>query len=155
MTDFNAIDITAITGPSYFQEYRDKSQTPWSRPPSLTIGVKLPTSNVAEVKKSTDETPLANRYLNSLKTKIDDDVDPSEVDPLFATKQSRIKLLMMKYEGTAQREDSIRLEMLTQRINRLEPRITENEIAKLDLATAIIENLSDDIDDILHQLELN
>ncbi len=48
-------------------------------------------------------------------------------DELTRTREARLALLARKYEGQASTEDVARIHLLTERLRRLDPRVTEGE----------------------------
>jgi len=62
--------------------------------------------------------------------------------------ESRIALLVQRYEGKSTREDNARLEILTQRIRRLSPRVTTNDLGVLTVMVDEIEEISLGLDEL-------
>ena len=56
------------------------------------------------------------------------DASTEEPDALSKASQARVTLLVRQYEGVKSREESARLAILTERIRRLSPRVTADEI---------------------------
>ena len=78
---------------------------------------------------------------SQLLTPIDDPtmVENLTEDPkIAAARDIRIILLVKKYEGKSDREDNARLEILTQRLRRLSPVVTDHELTS---ATEIVDDL--------------
>lgn len=73
---------------------------------------------------------------------------------LDAASDARVSLLVQKYEGKSTKEDSARLEILTQRLRRLSPRVTSEDIAALGIMVDQLEEISDDIDQIAKKFDV-
>jgi hypothetical protein len=150
MIDAIALDITPVSGPSYFREYRDNGRTPLSdrskshtfdatkvqaKTPVLIVQGTVQTQTVAELVKSGTE-----------QRGVVDDVAVA-ADPAVAAKNVRSTLLAKKYAGKTSREDNARLDILTERIRLLSPRVTNQEVDLLvsivDQAEAMSANLED------------
>ncbi len=75
--------------------------------------------------------------------------DVEEDSPAVRTANARSVLLATKYaEGFQSREQAVRLEILTTRLRKLAPRITENDWTAIEEAAAHVEQ----VDDRLHAI---
>lgn len=70
----------------------------------------------------------------------------AERDPLEAASEDRIRLLAKKFESGVNREELARLEILTARLDRLVPLVTEQDVLALEQVGGKIEDLQHRID---------
>lgn len=70
----------------------------------------------------------------------------AERDPLEAATEDRIRLLAKKFESGIDREELARLEILTLRLDRLVPQVTEQDVRMLEQMAERIEGLQVEID---------
>jgi hypothetical protein len=147
--DFMQQNATPVTTPPYFQEYRDKGWVTSLSNQKVNSDISSrPGMNVFQSGSSFKSTQTISELV--LKTESVDS-PPSEglEDPqLTQTRESRLRLLVREYEGTSSREDTARFDMLTHRIRRLSPRVSQSDFNELDMIMSEIEEISDCLDSI-------
>ena len=67
-------------------------------------------------------------------------------DEISEARDRRIELLVRKFDKTSTTEDDARFHILTQKLRRLVPRVTERETNQLASTVAMIEELTADLD---------
>lgn len=149
MIDAVALDVTPVSGPSFFQEYHDKGWTPLSDRGTTqhSDATKVVSESVVLIAGSGNRTPTVaelRRGVHVAETNHDSAV---VADATSAAKDVRSVLLAKKYAGKSSREDTARLDILTERIRLLSPRVTDADVTMLssivDQAEAMSEKLSD------------
>ena len=137
------LDITPVSTPPHFQEYRDKGRTQLSdrelSPAATHIVDREPRLGQFRLEAAT---PTELEILHDTRNSSIGDTDLSNIDE---TRDSRITLLIQKYEGAATIEDSARLDILTQRLRQLSPRSGPYDIEILSAMVDEVEQVSDDI----------
>lgn len=73
-------------------------------------------------------------------------------NPLDRAREDRLALMAMKYEGSASSEDLARIKILTVRLRRLDPRITQDEISAAEQIVGTLEIVSGNLDRIRAEL---
>jgi|GEM_PF-5093666 len=142
------IDQTVINGPPSFQEYRGKNATllsersAFSFEPTDMVGPKTVT-----IVRQNINTPTESER-QRFRKETTETAGPTNDSPVAAASESRIALLVQRYEGKSTREDSARLEILTQRIRRLSPRVTTNDLDVLTVMVDEIEEISLGLDEL-------
>jgi len=134
----HAASSTAVSEPSTFAPVMTAfaSVTPTSLPEPQVAG----TSTLLELETRRTPPPSA-RPAAEERTDSRNDVE--------AIAANRTILLIQRFEGRASREDEARLEMLTQRLRRLSPRVTRED---MDILTAAVDEI-EDIDRALATLD--
>ncbi|MES9842732.1 MAG: hypothetical protein ABW134_19470 [Candidatus Thiodiazotropha endolucinida] len=81
--------------------------------------------------------------------------EPKLVDLNTKTTQHRITLLSRKYaRKNLTQEESVRLDMLTERLRNLVPEITEDEVARMEELTKIIDESSQSVKEIADEFDI-
>jgi len=147
LATLDQIESNQITQPAYHQEYKisDKKvapnyhiknvgldQTPIIGTQVIGILRSLPISQTI-----TEMENQGSQMLSVFETLLRDE-DSNEDPQIVAARDSRITLLVKKYEGNTDREDNARLEILTQRLRKLSPIVTNHELTS---ATEIVDDL--------------
>ena len=148
MLDFGlAQDITPVSNPPHFQEYRDKGWTPLNdRGHSLmSTHVLDKRYRVGEFDMESTSTGLESRLGEEAYKPVMDQGELPDRSAVDEARDSRIALLVQKYEGDATTEDSARLDILTQRLRQLMPRTTPDDTEKLRLMVENMEEISADL----------
>lgn len=150
------LDVTPVTQPPYYQSYFDKGRTPLPErrsgvgtsperrkqaPVSPTDTVVLKPREIARHDVST-QTGSEKARPTSAKAK---QPHAAGVSPLVAARETRLALLAKKYEGKATHEDSARLALLTERIRRLQPRVTKHDVDVLTRVVDQVEQVTDSL----------
>ncbi len=73
---------------------------------------------------------------------------PEADDPVIRARDARVALLARKYESISTTEDDARLQILTQRLRRLSPRVTREDLNSLSTMVGQLEETSADLDEI-------
>ena len=73
---------------------------------------------------------------------------PEADDPVIRVRDERVALLVRKYEGMSTTEDEARFQILTQRLRRLSPRVTPEDLNSLSTMVGHLEETSADLDAI-------
>ena len=138
----NMLDVTAVTGSPYFQEYRDKGATSFTTPQRTGIaGTLFHFYSQPSLERGGSFTPIEAE--TSPPTQNDGSRENRiEVSPIDTARDTRISLLAMKFEGQTSRENEARMEILTRRLRCLSPRVTHDDIAQLDAVVSEIEDIS-------------
>lgn len=146
MIDFQQIDVTPLPyNQGYVQEYRDKGRTSFlSDVPSAVMETAVRGKSMPTFRRGSDSTATAadrQRIGSSYY-----ETAPAELDRarsvIERASEARLALLAQKYEGTATKEDSARLAILTERIRRLCPRVTPADLAALGEVVGEIEQIT-------------
>jgi hypothetical protein len=142
----NTLDITQASNPPFFQEYRDKGRTTFVEgEKSAPQGTHFHVLTQPSFRRDASQTTLESE--RDVET-IAFDEAPSFSAPtqLDLTSSHRSTLLVMKYEGASSKENQARIDILTQRLRKLSPRVTESDINHLDGAISSIESVSETVD---------
>jgi hypothetical protein len=145
MFDFGLpIDMTPVSNSPHYQEYHDRGRTPLSDgkhrlSPTYVVSQISPIGRFAM-----SSTRIESESLQEQQKLIVDDTEESHLPYLKEARDSRIALLVKKYEGAAAstNEDSARLDILTERLRRLSPRSGPNDLEVLTAVMDQIENVS-------------
>jgi hypothetical protein len=154
MFDAPTLNLTPISSVPYVQEYKDKDRTALRRQESSVvtttdiIGQKILTFQ--RTKQSTPTAQERSQALTNLSAP--DEVESCE---LANARDTRMALLVQKYEGKASREDVARLGILTQRMRRLVPRVTALDLDELTGIADALESVSADIDNLEEEFGLS
>ncbi len=148
-----AIDTTPVSSPPFFQEYRDRGETPLGDRSSFGIVQTDPfVYRSISIERSVEGwltgsgQGLASRYGHHV------DDESHEDTAVVSARDARLALLVKKYESERfSREDDARLEMLTRRLRRLSPRVTAADLDRLDAVVEKLEEISSDIDSLRNE----
>jgi hypothetical protein len=156
MIDFQpTIDVTPVIGTHYFQEYRDKGQTAFlADSPASILQTDFGGRGIFAILRGSTGTATSlerQQLLNSVAIDPCNQLERSEIE---AASEVRLTLLAQKYEGTSTKEDNARLAILTQRIRRLSPRITVDDLAVMTVVTDGIEKISADIEELRAEFDI-
>lgn len=155
MIDIGTANVTPVSEPPYFQQYRDRGATPlsdWADAESqqtAIVGFVPPAILRAAVGGLTS---LDLRQIPQIDS--NGSADDAELSVIDTYGESRLALLVQKYEGQNTREDSARLEILTQRLRRLSPRVTTEDLTTLTFMVEQIEEISTNMDELRTKFEL-
>lgn len=69
-------------------------------------------------------------------------------DAVDRARDARVALLARKYEGVSTTEDEARIEILTQRLRKLSPRVTTTDLDNLSTMIGQLEEVSSNLDEI-------
>jgi hypothetical protein len=102
---------------------------------TLFIGFR---GEVPLLKRQTDSTPTAEEL------RAGQGVSPrgQEDDDVLKARDARLALLARKYEGSASVEDTARLQILTERLRKLSPRVTEKDVEQVAEMVADAEGIA-------------
>jgi hypothetical protein len=102
---------------------------------TLFIGFR---GEVPLLKRQTDSTPTAEEL------RAGQGVSPrgQEDDDVLKARDARLALLARKYEGAASVEDTARLQILTERLRKLSPRVTEKDVEQVAEMVADAEGIA-------------
>lgn len=78
---------------------------------------------------------------------------PDSAETWRATQDARAFFLVKRYEGASTVEDDARFHQLTERLRRLNPRVTAGHIALLDESVSVLENAGSELDGILAEID--
>jgi hypothetical protein len=73
---------------------------------------------------------------------------PEADDPIIRAGEARVALLARKYASISTTEDDARFQILTQRLGRLSPRVTPEDLNSLSTMVGRLEEMSADLDEI-------
>ena len=118
MIDFGPpLDITPVSTAPHYQEYQDKGRTRlgWEVSPSPThmVSQAVPLGQF-----EISSTPTQFELLQEQQQLAEDQREQKDWPELNKISDTRIRLLVEKYEGEATSEDSARLDILTERLRR-------------------------------------
>ena len=149
------MDMTPVIQPVYLQT--QFSNTAFSRH-GVVDRSKQTTSPISDSRRfvqTENRTPASVDHLRPLKPRGDARNNPSiDQNPLGKARDDRIALLVRKYEGKTNSEDSARLAILTERIRRLSPSIPVKALDLMEDMVQSAENVSMDLADIRAQFGL-
>lgn len=147
----NTLDVTQSSSPPFFQEYRDKGRTTFVEgEKSAPQGTHFYVLTQPTLRRDADQTPIQSERDAEIVAPDDapNFVAPTQLD-LASTHRST--LLVMKYEGVSSRESQARIDILTQRLRKLSPRVTESDIDHLDGVISSIESVSNAVEGLKHK----
>jgi hypothetical protein len=75
-------------------------------------------------------------------------------DELSSASEARLNLLARKYEGTWNSENEARFQILTQRLRRLDPRVTSKELDSMKTVVGQLEDVSSMLSDIQQKFRI-
>jgi hypothetical protein len=137
-----AFDLTPTMATAY-DEKRDREETAignfekkfTSFEETLFIGFQ---EEVPRLERQTDSTPTAEelRAGSAAGKRGQDD------DEILKARDVRLALLARKYEGAASVEDTARLQILTERLRKLSPRVTDRDVEQVAEMVADAEAIS-------------
>jgi hypothetical protein len=152
VVDLPAIDITPISEARPAPEWIERGGStalargnPSSRFDSTVVfhGRVLEKSSGPVSGASTEEASVLSRH-----------VSHSDRDPVEVAADSRVMLLAKKFEAGATKEELARIEILSNRLNRLAPRTTPEDIDRLAAAVGEAEAIALDLKSITEQFDL-
>lgn len=155
------LDVTPVTQPAYFQSYFDKGRTPISErhasigsaPERRKQSSVSPTDTVVlkpfEIARHDSSSQTGTQKSQPVGAGVKSQQANSS-SQLVAARETRLALLAKKYEGEPTREDSARLALLTERIRRLQPRVTRHDV---DVLTKVVDQV-EQVTDSLAQMRL-
>ncbi len=137
-------DVTP-TNESLYRENRGWEETgiggagPTARSAGETLFVELG-RKVPVFKRHADSTATAAEVRSSPRQSVRrvPAPDPTALDP----RDARLALLARKYEGAASVEDTARLQILNERLRRLAPRVTREDVAQVAEMVADAEGIA-------------
>jgi hypothetical protein len=88
-------------------------------------------------------TPTQSELLQEQQQFAEDQREQKDWPELNKISDTRIRLLVEKYEGEATSEDSARLDILTERLRRLSPRVTPDDIDRFVTMVDNVERIAD------------
>jgi hypothetical protein len=135
-----AFDLTPTMATAY-EEKRGREETAvgsfekkfTSFEETLFIGFQ---QDVPRLKRQTDHTPTAEDLRAGSGAANQDDGE------LLKARDVRLALLARKYEGAASVEDTARLQILTERLRKLSPRVTDRDMDQVAEMVADAESIS-------------
>ena len=141
-------DITNTTS-SPFEERRGHEETcvttgPSSPPePTLFIGYK---ADVPALRREAPTTTTTDELLLNRPAASPSGQTPiHEEDEVSRAREARLMLLARRYERVASPEDDARMHILTQRLRRLAPRVTESDTNELSSMFGELEAMSESV----------
>lgn len=146
MFESMVINQTPVTEPRFGQIYFDKPKTPQyaelvSSQPQSRSSTSARSIQLRKIATSDDLTlTVADLSQRSAKEAVAVDQGISAHTELDKARNLRVVLLAQKFEGKLNRESGARLAILTQRIERLSPRITE---ANLNVLSGLIDEMEE------------
>lgn len=154
MLDSVAIYETPVTSRPAFQEQSDRAATQFVTNSSMGVMYtallgkpQFQLFRVSDQSSSIEDlqaVPAAESYLES--------EAPSEVvDPLALAQESRLMLLADKYEGNITREGAARLQLLTQRLRKLSPRVSQADFERLSTLVDAVEANAGALEELRHK----
>lgn len=157
MFDQLVLDRTPASSPPFFQEYKERPRTPLSERGKVQSNNQTAFSSEKFLfARPGYYTPtlddLRQRPNESLFT---DSFERSEFDPSSSMKKARVSLLVKKYVGSASKEDSARLDILTARIRNLAPRVSTEEIETLSSIVDKLESSSALLADLRQRYDID
>jgi hypothetical protein len=75
-------------------------------------------------------------------------------DEVMKARDARLALLARKYEGTASIEDGARLQILTERLRKLSPRVTSEDVAQVEDMVSEAERIAARLDAVKKKFRL-
>ena len=149
MLDVGRSDITAANVPTS-EEGRDQEETiVRERPvptfqPTVFISFR---SSVPFMHRGGVSTATAAE-LREAWSKLLEQLSPEADDPVIRAGEARVALLARKYASISTTEDDARLQILTQRLRRLSPRVTPEDLNSLSTMVGQLEEMSADLNEI-------
>ena len=105
-------------------------------------------SSVPFMHRGGESTATAAELREAFPSKSLEQLAPEADDPVIRARDARVALLARKYESISTREDDARLQILTQRLRRLSPRVTPEDLNSLSTMVDQLEETSADLDEI-------
>jgi hypothetical protein len=147
MFDSLPVDVTAIHYGIQAQAMMNKIATPVARqdpPPSLsetgTVTIASPFKSRVLSHTQTGHELLQSAYQGGSAKAID------SVSVEDSARRARVALLVKKHEGKTSREDGARLAILTERIRKLDPRVTTQQLDSMADMVGQLESVSTNLD---------
>lgn len=142
------VDITPVSTPPHYREYGGGGRTPLSdrdvsSSPTYIFSYKPHLGHF-----TISSTPTQSDVLREHQQLISNEAEKPISSNIDEIRDSRISLLVQKYEGAATSEDSARLDILTQRLRRLSPRSAPDELDMITVMVDKIEQVSDNIKEL-------
>jgi hypothetical protein len=136
------LDITQVTSPPFFQEYKDKGRTKFlDGEKSSTQATHFYVLSQPMLRRDAAQTPLQSEGVAPA-MEVNDVVSLVESNETDLASANRSMLLVMKYEGVSSKENQARIDILTQRLRKLSPRVTASDIDALGGVIDTIETIS-------------
>lgn len=105
-------------------------------------------SSVPSMNRGGVSTATAAELRDAFPSKSLEQLAPEADDPVIRARDARVALLARKYESISTTEDDARLQILTQRLRRLSPRVTPEDLNRLSTMVGELEETSADLDEI-------
>jgi len=140
--DLEGINVTQISESPFVQEWREKgtgsarsdASDEQVHPTQIVSGFVLLRSQ-GPVSGTATARPATNWETERIQ----------ERSPIEIASDSRVMLLTKKYETGASKEELARIEILSNRLDKLVPRTTSADIDKLDATVQLSENIARDL----------
>lgn len=146
----SAIGIAGTT-PSLSRPYVDRGQTPSITKNSIQREFGPTGTAIYSIVRTPPGTATINDSEKAHKNFVKVEAAPDMVE---RDRDNRISLLIQKFEGHSSREDSARLDILTQRIRSISPRVSRVEISNLGSVVEQVETISDRLAELESELDL-
>ena len=101
-----------------------------------------------------ESTATAAELREAFPSKSLEQLAPEADDPVIRARDARVALLARKYASISTTEDDARLQILTQRLRRLSPRVTPEDLNSLSTMVGQLEEMSADLDEIPSQVRV-
>lgn len=160
------LDVTPVTQPNYFQSYSDKGPTalaesqaggtalsPERRKQARVTSTDAVVLKPLEIARHDASTQTGSKKSSAATSGTKHQV-ATGVSKLVAARETRLALLAKKYEGEPSREDSARLALVTERIRRLQPRVTRRDVDVLTNVVEQVEQVTDSLAQMRRRLGL-
>ena len=154
MIDYNAIDTTPFANPPFVVNVELKPPTELLKPQEFLKPMldfthhqnETSTSNFADTTLTLDELQRQN-----ISSKSQNYHEPSIIE---RQANIRARLLAQKYEGTLNIEGNARLDLITARLNKLLPRVTDQDLDFLSQGVDKLEKISKSLEQIYLEFNL-
>jgi len=141
-----AIELTRPTLPIQFQEVRKGGETQRFQQESFVITqTELPQSSSSLFRTTSNGTMTGKEVRQSVERPPAEDVRTLSDVIADTTVRDRTRLLIQKFAGTESRESNARLDILTERLRRLNPRVTDKDFDHLSALVDKLEATSDSL----------
>ena len=145
---FELIASTDITTSAAFharEERRGREETlamDIPRPVRVDTSSLVYLSELPSVSHGEGGTPTTAELAQLLRTEKTLRVVSFEIDDVERARRARVSLLARKYEGASSVEDDARIDILTERLRRLSPRVTNTDLGTMSKMVEDLEKVS-------------
>lgn len=144
-------DITTSTAFHAREERRGREETlvmDFPRPARVDTSSLVYLSELPSVRHGEGGTPTTAELAQLLRVEKTLKVVSFELDDVERARRARVSLLARKYEGASSVEDDARIDILTERLRRLSPRVTKTDLETMSKMVEDLEEVSLNLEQI-------